>query len=642
MRTWSDAALRRWGVLLFVLLVLLDVSYIVLARGVDHQPALNDLARLDLGEVAGIITPGIVGLVLIWARPRNAVGWMVALPAVFLGLCDTGQEYAARAAVFPDEHLPLSHWVGALSAPLWIPALLTPATLLLVRYPSGTIQDTWPRRFNRMVILGMALLWCGYASSDNAVSDIVKGGTAVVEIPTAVQAAVAVPGIVLLLTGALGIVADAFRRAFRSARPDRLSLLWLLTWAVLAVLVVMFTPFAWIGSVAYSGVMVAVAIGVLRYGTLGIEVVVRRTLVYALLTGAVLTVFVGVVAGLAAVVPKGPAPQIVAAVLIAVGLAPARDRLQSLIDRLLYGERRDPFAALQRLSTPMGDADQDMVSGVLAALRDALRVEEASIEQADGPGIPLVFGGEQLGRLHVSPRKGETSLGKADERLIEAVAPLVAAVLHAVRLAEDVRVQQDRVLTATQTERARLRQELHDGLGPSLTGVGLGLEAAERNTTPALLARLRIEVASALEEVRRIIEDLRPQALDEDDLLSALRRRVEQVTATGGVEVGLEAPSSLPALAIPVSTAVYRIADEALTNVVRHAHASRCTVAISVDGELHLEVRDNGVGPGRGRDGGFGLGSMRQRAEHLGGTFTVTELNPGTSVRACLPLVVAS
>jgi len=626
---------------LFTVVVLLDVAYVLLARGLDQQPPLNEPANLDLGEVSGIFTPAAVGLVLTWLRPRNAIGWLISFPALCLGLCDAGNEYAARAAVFPDEGLPASHWVLALTSPLWIPALFTPVTFLLVRYPSGRIQGRWPLWFDRGVRAGMTLIYLGYAFSDNAVGDSITGGTAVIDLPDFLAPVVSLPAFALALGGLLGVVVDAGIRAFRSPRAERMALIWLLTWAVLAVVLVMWATEAWIGSLAYFGVMVAIAIGVVRYATLGIEVVVRRTLVYAVLTGLVLVVFVGVVAGLAAIIPSGLTPQIVAASLIAVGLAPARDRIQSVIDRLLYGERGDPFAAMRRLGTPMGGTDDEVVPGVLQALADALHVEAATIEPPGGEGVPLAFGGADLGRLRITLRRGEQTLTKADERLLQAVAPLVAAVVHSAALADNLRVEQARVVAATSTERARLRQELHDGLGPSLTGMGLGLEAAQRSgATDELLGRLRSEVSSALEEVRRIIDDLRPTALDEDDLLTALRRRTEQVTATGTVQVDFDAPNALPELSVLVATAAYRIADEALTNVVRHAHATRCTVRVHADGTLHVEVSDDGVGVNGGREGGVGLGSMRERAERLGGSFLLRDNNPGTLVLADLPLAV--
>jgi signal transduction histidine kinase len=496
------------------------------------------------------------------------------------------------------------------------------------------------------VLIGFAAMWVGYATHETSVTDEVLGHRPPILLPEPVGAVVMVAAVVVILGGTVLIVGDAGRRAFRNPGPERMALLLLLATAIIAVLVVMFAPSEWMGSVAYFGVLVAVAVGVLRYRALGIEVVVRRTLVYSILTGLVLLVFVGVVTVLARVVPSGPTPQIVAATLIAIGLAPARERVQALIDRVLYGERDDPFAALQRLGTPMGvSGDADLLRDVLAALAEALRVQSASIE---GPGVdtadsvPLMFGGTELGRLKVTPRSGEAGLGKADLRLISAVAPLVAAVVHAVGLADDLRVERARVVGATQAERRRLRQELHDGLGPSLTGIGLGLEAAQkRGATDDLLVRLRTEVDASLEEVRRIIDDLRPQALDDQDLLGALRLRTEQVSSAGGVAVDLDAPTYLPDLPPSVAAAAYRIADEALTNVVRHAGATHCRVQLLVDDRLHLEVSDDGVGPGAGRDGGVGLVSMRERAERLGGRFTLLDRDPGTAVLAELPLVVS-
>jgi signal transduction histidine kinase len=229
------------------------------------------------------------------------------------------------------------------------------------------------------------------------------------------------------------------------------------------------------------------------------------------------------------------------------------------------------------------------------------------------------------------------------------MAPLIAAVVQSTALAADLASERNRVVEATQSERARLRQELHDGLGPSLTGIGLGLEAAQASPlageprTSDLLSRLRVEVASSLEEIRRIIDDLRPTVLDDHDLLSALRERGERVTSAAGVTVAVDAPQSLPDLPPEVETAAFRIADEALTNVVRHSGASTCTVHVSVGDMLRLVVSDDGVGVGNGRAGGVGLASMRQRAERIGGAFSVspTLSGGGTRIVAELPLAVA-
>jgi signal transduction histidine kinase len=235
---------------------------------------------------------------------------------------------------------------------------------------------------------------------------------------------------------------------------------------------------------------------------------------------------------------------------------------------------------------------------------------------------------------------------------------LIAAVVHAARLSDALRGERNRVLEATEAERRRLRQELHDGLGPSLTGVGLGLEAAQSGPfagDPELLARLRTEVASSLEEIRRIIEDLRPVSLDGADLVTALEQRVSAASAAG-VDVRLVVDGPLPPLPPEVETAAFRIADEALNNVVRHAGARRCTVSVSAGPSLLVVVADDGVGcdsgpaagsppgsPAAGPDcrAGVGLGSMRERAERLGGTFALEPRQPGTAVVAELPLSLA-
>jgi signal transduction histidine kinase len=344
---------------------------------------------------------------------------------------------------------------------------------------------------------------------------------------------------------------------------------------------------------------------------------------------------------------------VLAAVLIAVGLGPARDRVQGLIDRMLYGERSEPWSALRRLGGTGGETGTVLLHDVAAALAGGLHVAGARIEASDGStlaadgevadeaqAVALVLAGEEVGVLRLAPRRGETSLGPADLRLLEGVAPLVAAVIQSARLTDDLRAERTRVLEATHSERGRLRQDLHDGLGPSLTGIGLGLEALESRGTSDedLVARLRVEVSAALEEIRRIIDDLRPSALDDHGLVGALRHRVDQVAGRAGLEVSLDAPDDLPDMSPQVELAAFRIADEALTNVVRHSGAAHCTVRVSANGSLLVRVMDDGCGVGGGRGEGVGLTSMRLRAERLGGTFTLRQLEPGTEVLAELPL----
>jgi signal transduction histidine kinase len=317
---------------------------------------------------------------------------------------------------------------------------------------------------------------------------------------------------------------------------------------------------------------VAVAVGVLRYGLLGIETVLRRGLVYGLLTAVVVAVYLAVTAVAGTQLDRGPLPGVVAAALVAVGLTPLRERLQVAVDRLVYGDRRDPMRAVTRLGDRVAAAgESDLLPVVLATVTDAVRAPGASLVGADGTVlaacgshtpegtaevVPLRVGGRELGVLQVATRGPGEPYSDGDRRLLAALAPQVAVVVRALELAEALEAERDRVVAATRQERQRLRRDLHDGLGPSLSGVGLGLQALQdaraaddQATADQLLARIRAEVTTAVGEVRRILDDLRPAVLDATRLPAAIRRHAAAVS-TGPIEVSVDA-ADLPTLPRP-------------------------------------------------------------------------------------------
>jgi signal transduction histidine kinase len=650
----SDTALRRWAMAAFAFVCLVSVTSPFLARGVGGHAPLADPGKpvIDWGDpfFCGLMAGS--GLLILWYRPRHAVGWVLIATGMAEALCTFGQTYGERGFVYPDEGLPLRTVALQLSAPLWLVAVFLPATSMLLRYPSGHVDGKWARRVERAVLIGLAVLYVGYAGGDHAVTDEIDGHLPVVRLPEVLGGILMAAGALMIVPGAVFTLLHTVRRTWRASYPERQQLAWLLTFVPAAV-VLLFTPWEWTQRL-FWGIPVAVVIGVLRYGLAGIEVVVRRTLLYGTLTGLHLLVFVAITASLSSV-SSGGLPTVLAAGLVAVGVVPLRDRLQRVVDRFVYGDRGDPLAALTRLGTPLGlTTDDALLPEVLSAITSSVRVPGAEIVGEGGTHatvglvgddvveVPLVMGGAAVGVLRVAPRAGEKELPAADRRLVEGLAPLVAAVLHAVELADALRVEQARVVAATETERARLRQELHDGLGPSLTGIGLGLEALESRVGESdLVTRLRDETASSLDEVRRIIDGLRPGALETADLLSLLRIRAHHLSSTTPLRVEVVAPARLPVLPHAVEGAALRIVDEALTNVVRHAAATTCTVTVSLDDALHLEVRDDGRGYDGPRPGGVGVGSMRGRAEQLGGSCDVVATGSGTAVTVELPLVSA-
>jgi two-component system, NarL family, sensor kinase len=260
--------------------------------------------------------------------------------------------------------------------------------------------------------------------------------------------------------------------------------------------------------------------------------------------------------------------------------------------------------------------------------------------------IPLDHEGEQVGVLLVGLRTGERAFGAADRQVLEVLAVPVAVTLHAVLLSQELQRSRERLVAAREEERRRLRRDLHDGLGPILTAVTLKADAARSaldsapDRADALLADLRGDAKQAIGDLRRVVYNLRPAALDELGLLGSLGEQVDRFTRQG-LAISLNGPAALPVLPAAVEVASYRIITEALTNVVRHAQAHQVAITVAVDGDLCLAVQDDGAARSANGDGwtpGVGLHSMMERAVELGGTLQAGPTPSGGRVEARLPL----
>jgi signal transduction histidine kinase len=261
--------------------------------------------------------------------------------------------------------------------------------------------------------------------------------------------------------------------------------------------------------------------------------------------------------------------------------------------------------------------------------------------------LPLSYQGEQVGQLAVAPRTPREILGRRDKIVLAEVARHAGAAVYTVRLTRDLRRSRDNVVQAREEERRRLLHDLHDGVGPTLAAIALGLHASRKAigpTTPQgeLLATLQEELDGAINEIRRLAHGLRPPELDRIGLVGAIRAYASAISARAddqGVTIALDVPISMPRLPSTVDVAAYRIVSEALTNVTRHASARSCAVRLWVDDDLHIEVVDDGIGLPEQHTAGVGLWSMRERATELGGDCVVSAgSGGGTKVRATLPL----
>jgi signal transduction histidine kinase len=628
---------------------------------------------------AYVITVGVVtlaevltGALLVLLRPRNVIGW------IFLGAGATAcweqglvaygvhgmVSHAGGALAHPHSPWPGATFAAVLASGLFVPGWVAPATLMMAFYPDGRLPAPWWRWPVAAAVVGIGTLTVVSPFDPDVHALIFPGRADLPLLPPALfdglMMGVCLP---LLALSALAIWIGTGVRLLRSRPPERQLLAWLVCTEG-PTMIAGFCSSVLIRSAIPSAilsflVLVAVAVGVLRYRMMGIETVLRQGLVYGVLTAAVIAVYLLVTVLVGSALRSRPLPGVLAAAAVAVLLTPARDRLHRAADWLIHGERKNPLRAIARLGDQVAvTGEQDLLPAALAAVIRAVRAPGAvvrtpggqqvcaqgTVPVGHGPVLPLRFGGRDLGTLNVAERTSAASYDDADLQLLAALALQVATLLRALELTEALETERDRAVSATHAERDRIRRDLHDGLGPSLSGVGLGLQALAdllpADETPdagALLGRIRAEVTIAVGEIRRIIDGLRPTILDTLGLGEAIRQHAKTVSRAVPVEVDI---AVLPAALPPgLEATAYRIVTEALTNMARHAGAGHARVSVSATGGLlHITVADDGVGIPEQATAGVGLTSMRRRAQALGGTFSVSSVPGATIVAATLPL----
>lgn len=485
-----------------------------------------------------------------------------------------------------------------------------------------------------------------------------------VPLPDAVWEVLLTVAFALLPLGLLVPAAVVVHR-YRAATGERRRQLRWLVWAavvdalILLVAVGLPAPFPGILlCVAVALTSAAIVVAVTRHRLYDVDRLLSSTVVYALLAALVVAVDVLVVAVAGSVVGERDAALAALAVVGALYL-PLRDRLWTAVRRAVRGGREDPYGAVatlaQRLELAAGPDEQ--LGAVARSVAEAFRLGYVCVEivRPDGErvrvehgrpadatvSLPVVYRGEDVGVVTLPAR---TALSERDQLLLGDLVRQAAAAARASELSAALQRSREALVRGREDERRRLRRDLHDSLGPSLGAVTLRIETA-RNlaaTDPAradaLLEAATADIAAALADVRRLVHDLRPPVLDQLGLAGAVAQQAGHVRAAGvEVDVAVDVQGELPAA---VEVAAYRIVSEALTNVVRHARASRVEVAVRRGDPATVEVVvcDDGIGIGEDVTAGVGTVSLRERAAELGGRCTVTcPDGGGTRVHALLP-----
>jgi len=429
-------------------------------------------------------------------------------------------------------------------------------------------------------------------------------------------------------------------------------------------------------------VPLSIGVAVLRFRLWDINPIINRTLVYGALslgTMAVYILAVGIFSNFFQSRIANFVTAFVATGVIAILFEPMRARLQRAVNRLMYGERDDPATILVRLSRRLDSslAPNSVLPTIVETVAQTLKLPYAAIaldareDDSSQTGdayivaefgqppteimhLPLTYHTNRIGELLLAPRAPGESLSPADTRLLDIIAQQAGVAAHTVQLQDELRqlnvdLQQSRqrLVTAQEEERRRLRRDLHDGVGPTLASLSQRLDTAADLTATnpqasvEMLKELKAQVKSVLAEIRRLVYNLRPPVLDEFGLVSAIREHIAPYTGPNGLRVTINAPEPMPPLSAAVEVAVYRITLEAFTNVVQYAQARSCQIDIQIENDwLSLQISDDGKGLSANTRTGVGFTSMRERASELGGECSITEISSGgLRVHARIPLL---
>ena len=413
----------------------------------------------------------------------------------------------------------------------------------------------------------------------------------------------------------------------------------------------------------------AISLSILRFRLWDVDIYINRTLVYGGLTAVIILFYALVVGGLSLLLQSQNSFlfSLLATGLIAILFQPVREWLQRATNRLMFGERNDPYKVLSQLGRQLQDTavPEQSLPVIVATITQSLKLPYAAIALASNAGLrqmaaqsgkkadvteewPLLYQGEIVGWLLATPRSPGETFTQKERQLLEDIALQAGAVAYSVRLMRALQHSREQLVFAREEERLRIRRDLHDELGPSLASQtfkldqALDLLATNPQESADLLNSLKKQNQNLVSEIRRLVYELRPPALDELGLIGAVDAHIGQFNPPA---ITLRAsPTPFPSVPAALEVAVYRIILEAVTNVVRHAQATQCQISLRLERHklqfLRIEVEDDGVGMPTFPLLGLGIASMRERAEELGGSFHIgRHADGGVRLTAQIPVI---
>jgi signal transduction histidine kinase len=653
------------------------VAGCVIAPAFAHGNTADFAATLSFA--CAVCAVAVVGAVVSLAAPGNAVGWLLLAAAVVMGIGAACDQAGLRGLVTAPGSVPGADYLAAIGSGLQAAGTLIAVAGVPAVFPDGRLPGPRWRWLAWAATGAVGCLFLGNVLSPNAQQTALAHWQSPLGLPARygnVANTLSGVGVLLAVTCAVGAVAGLVIRWRRGGPLVRQQLLLLALAACPTALVFLVIPVTngvpgWLFGIVLLPLPAAIAVAILSHGLYDLRLAAQHTLLWLVMSGTVVGVYALLVTAVAAMIGNRHAwwPPAIAAAAAALVLIPLRETLQRGVNRVIYGRWREPYEVLAGLGEQLAAAaDIDRLLGAaVAELTSGLGLHDVSVRDLDGvvvagrpasegaggdgsggegAGIPLLAYGATVGCL--SYRSPERQLSGPEQRLLQDLARQLGSALHARQLREDLRRARERLVLAREEERRRLRRDLHDGIGPALAGLTLKAETARALLPPGTddvsrqLDGLSEEIRRTVIDVRRLVEGLRPPALDELGLAGACPQAVERLTTAAGVSASVRA-DDLPVLPAAVEVAAYRIVVEAVTNTVRHARARHCLVSLSVvPAALAVSVTDDGIGLAGAGPHGSGLAIMRERAEEIGGAVTVSDAAPGVTVTALLPAVTTA
>lgn len=698
-----ETTFRPWytplAVILFLLVLGCVVGFVWLNLAVcrDYSPFNGYWFEGLLGPAGGLAF-ATVGLVILYAHPANRIGWLCSLAGLGLAIAPN-LEVSVNCALGGQISLSgmgLTAWFYYTIQPLW--TILPIFIFLPLWFPNGRYLTRRWRWFGIAILASMCILTSAIAVTPDFRQDNSTGthfpldnplGLAWLPpwwrsfFPSALN--------LLMVFGSLAAISSMILRLKRAVGDERQQTRLFAYWTTAAILQLVvfelilyrlaprlagtawYNPLLFIYNLVlifvFLGFPLIIGIAIFKYRLYDIDILINRTLVYGSLSLGIIAVYGLVVGALGALFQaRGNFLfALLATGIVAILFQPVRERLQRGVNRLMFGERDDPYAVLSKLGSQLQTTatPEAVLQSFVETIASTLKLPYVAIELADEQGrlggssigkaiaetvqFPLRYQTEVVGYLVVSQRSPGEAFTEREQRLLADMAAQAGAMAYSVRLTAALQRSREKLVLTREEERRRIRRDLHDGLGPTLASQTFALDAILdlMETDPQEAARLAHSLKSqsqeTVAEVRRLVYELRPPALDQLGLAGALQAHVVQLNHPQNLQILITAdPDPLPPLSAAVEVAAFRIALEAITNVVRHARARQCEVCLLLVGNgrphLHIEVSDDGIGLPSGHHQGVGLHSMRERTEELGGSLVVENLARGTRVTARLPV----